>query len=401
MGVPRIDGTRRFVTFTMPEMPFQDPPASVFRNRFAAPDWIRKLFASDEIPFTDFMEAALYHPEFGYYSSSRNPVGAVGDFVTSPAISPVFGYGLGRLSSEFSGRLGDVVYGIVDIGCGDGSLLEAVAAGMAENHRSKVLFFGVDRSLSRVHELDRGAISFSTDLSALPSDIPLLIFCNELFDALPVARLLVREGSLREAMVRLRDGYLEWSDRPAAQTHAEYLSGRGIDLTEGQTADVSLAWWQLYEQICGIVKRGMIVTFDYGFEQKQLFDRRIRMHGTAAAYRAHGVHRELLADPGTQDLTAHVNFSDLIASGERSGMSTLSFVRQAAFLLSIGVADHELFTPWQERSIDSLPNAVKDFEQREAARRLILPDGVGEDIRVLVQSRDMPEAGWSFQKKIY
>jgi len=272
-------------------MSFQDPPASLSRRRLAAPDWLRKLFASDEIPFADFMEAALYHPEFGYYSSSRNPVGEVGDFVTSPTISPVFGFGLARLSSEFGGRLGDGVYGIVDIGCGDGSLLEAVAAAMAGEHRSKALFFGVDRSLSRVPEPKRGTISFSTDLSALPSDIPLLIFCNELFDALPVTRLLLREGSLREAMVRLRDGFLEWSERPATPAHAQYLNARGIVLDEGQTADVSPAWWQLYEQICGVAARGMIVTFDYGFEQKQLFDRRIRMHGTAAAYRAHGVHR--------------------------------------------------------------------------------------------------------------
>jgi len=352
------------------------------------------------------MEAALYNPGFGYYAGGRNPVGPLGDFVTSPVISPVFAYGLTRLSSEFSGRVVDALYGIVDIGCGDGSLLEALAAGIPESQRSRASFFGVDRSLARVSEARvservRGAISFSTDPSSIPAGLPLLIICNELFDALPVTRLAVREGSLREAMVRLRDGYLEWSDGPASAEHAEYLSSRGIDLVEGQRADISLGTSRMYARICEVVQRGLIVTFDYGFEQKQLFDRRIRMQGTAAAYRAHGVHRDLLADPGAQDLTAHVNFSDLISGGERSGMSTLTFARQAAFLLSLGVTDHELFRPWQERSVDSLQNAVDDFDQREAARRLILPDGVGEDIRVLVQSRNMPESGWSFQKKIY
>jgi len=353
------------------------------------------------MPFSDFMEAALYDPVFGYYTGIRNPVGPVGDFVTSPAISPVFAYGLARLSSEFSGRVGDALYGIVDIGCGDGSLLEALAAGIPESERSRASFFGVDRSLARVPARLHEVISFSTDDSSIPSGLPLLILCNELFDALPVTRLVVRDGALREGTVRLRDGFLEWSDRPASAEHAEYLSSRGIHLAEGQSADISLKWSQMYERLCRVTGHGLIVTFDYGFEQKQLFDRRIRMHGTAAAYRAHGVHRDLLADPGAQDLTAHVNFSDLISSGERSGMSTLTFSRQASFLLAVGVTNHELFTPWQERSIDSLQNAVSDFDQREAARRLILPDGVGEDIRVLVQSRNMPESGWSFQKKIY
>lgn len=382
-------------------MSFQDPLPSQSRSNRKAPDWVRKLFVSGEIPFSAFMEAALYEPGFGYYAGGRNPVGTVGDFVTSPVISPVFAYGLAKLSSEFSGRVGDVLYGIVDIGCGDGLLLEALACSLDERARSRASFFGVDRSLARVPERLRELITFSTDSSSIPLGLPLLIVCNELFDALPVTRLAVREGSLREAMVRLRDGCLEWSDRAASPEHVEYLSSRGIELVEGQTADIAPGWSQMYERICEIVQCGLIVTFDYGFERKQLFDRRIRMQGTAAAYRAHGVHRDLLADPGAQDLTAHVNFSDLIASGERSGMSTLTFARQAAFLLSLGVTDHELFRPWQERSVGSLQNAVDDFEQREAARRLILPDGVGEDIRVLVQSRNMPETGWSFQKKIY
>ena len=382
-------------------MTSHDPSVRQSRSSRKAPEWVRKLFVTEEIPFAEFMEVALYAPDFGYYAGLRNPVGTAGDFVTSPAISPVFAYGLARLSSEFSGRVGDALYGIVDMGCGDGSLLEILAARMPESHRARAFFFGIDRSLARVSDRLRKSIRFSTDPSSIPLELPLLILCNELFDALPVTRLTVREGVLREAMVRLRDGELEWSDRPASAEHAVYLSSRGIDLVEGQTADVSPGWSQMYARVCNMVRRGLIVTFDYGFEQKRLFDRRVRMQGTAAAYRAHGVHRDLLADPGEQDLTAHVNFTDLISSGERLGMSTLTFTRQASFLLSLGVTDHELFTPWQERSIDSLENAVKDFEQREAARRLILPDGAGEDVRVLVQSRNMPETGWSFQKKIY
>ncbi|MBI2214297.1 MAG: SAM-dependent methyltransferase [Acidobacteria bacterium] len=114
-----------------------------------------------------------------------------------------------------------------------------------------------------------------------------------------------------------------------------------------------------------------------------------------STYRGHEVHRDLFADPGRQDLTAHVNFDDLERAGADRGFSTLAFTRQARFLLSIGITEHPLFSPLEE--VD-LVKALQTQVERENARRLVLPDGIGDEIRVLVQGKGVPGEGWSFQR---
>jgi SAM-dependent MidA family methyltransferase len=146
------------------------------------------------------------------------------------------------------------------------------------------------------------------------------------------------------------------------------------------------------------VAHGIIVTFDYGMPQQQLFSSRTRRFGTAAAYAGHQVSRDLLANPGEQDLTAHVNFTDLQQAGHRNGFATLFFDRQAKFLLAAGATEHELFKPLEELGSDDV---VALREQREDARRLVLPDGIGEDIRVLVQGKGVEREGWSFQRRLF
>src|SRR4051794_35624379 len=93
-------------------------------------DVLRKSLKNSDLPFRDFVELVLYHPEFGYYARAESPVGREGDYVTSPVLSPVFSYSLGNLCREFMSRRGDAVSQVVDIGCGDGALIRALARGV-------------------------------------------------------------------------------------------------------------------------------------------------------------------------------------------------------------------------------------------------------------------------------
>jgi len=333
---------------------------------------LRKWLAQGDLPFRDFVELALYHPDFGYYTRPESPVGKAADFVTSPSLSPVFGFVLGRLIREYMSRGGDVASTIVDIGRGDGSLINNLRAEVPE---------------ARIVGVERG--------EAIPEAG--LAISNELFDAQPFARLVQRGGELRELTVVERDAGLDWGERAAGQEYVDYFAARDVRLDDGQFADISLDWATLYEAICRAVPRGLIVTFDYGFLQDALFRSRMRRWGTAAAYAGQRVSRDLLANPGRQDLTAHVNFTDLIETGERNGFSTLFFDRQAKFLLALGAAEHELFTPVTDLAVGS----IELMERRDEARRLVLPDGIGEDIRVLVQGRGVPLDGWTFQRRLW
>jgi SAM-dependent MidA family methyltransferase len=290
----------------------------------------------------------------------------------------------------------------VDVGAGNGALINdladvgrwPLAVGRAQDSSSangqqptaNVSLIGVERGES---------------LSDLPPADARLVISNELFDAQPFARLVRRGNELRELTVVERDGVLDWGERPAGPRYVSYFGDRGVELDEGQFADVSLDWTSLYDEICRFVARGLIVTFDYGYPQETLFRSRLRRYGTAAAYSSQRVSRDLLANPGRQDLTAHINVTDLIRAGELAGFTTLFFDRQAKFLLALGITEHELFKPIDEVSADSLQAGVDLLDRRDEARRLVLPDGIGEDIRVLVQGRGMPADGWMFQRKLF
>ncbi|HUP50772.1 MAG TPA: SAM-dependent methyltransferase [Thermoanaerobaculia bacterium] len=352
--------------------------------------------------FADFMEIALYHPQLGYYSRAEDPVGKGGDFVTGPALSPLFAFALGRLLREFLSRAGDEVSTVVDIGCGDGSLIHSLwdeARMMPRAPR----FYGVDRSLERIDAAHGagGAPRFVRSLEEVPGDGVHLLIANELFDALPFARLVQRGEHLHELWVTERDGELDWSEHEAAAPYEDYFAARGVELADGQFVDLSLEWEREYAGICRYLRRGLIVTFDYGFPEKQLFDARFRRFGTAASYQRHRVSRDLLAEPGLRDLTAHINFTDLIRGGEREGLRTLYFDRQAKFLLALGAAGYELLRPVEEMEIASLEEGVATLERRDEARRLLLPDGIGDDLRVLVQEKGFDASGWSFQRSIF
>lgn len=331
-------------------------------------DVLRNMLQYGELSFRDFMEVALYHPQFGYYTRGVHPAGKGGDFVTAPSLSPAFSFAIAGLVREFLSRSEAAVCSFVDIGAGEGRLVRDVAAQVDKNVR----FFAVERV---------GA----TSINDVPRDGVHFVFSNELYDAFPFARLVQRGEHLHELWVSERDGVLDWSEREAPAPYEDYFASHGIELAEGQFVDVSLEWEAFHRDVVERFERALFVTFDYGHPADKLFSSRLRRFGTAAAYAGHRVSRDLLANPGEQDLTAHINFSDL----QRAEAETLYFDRMNKFLLAIGITEHEAF------------RGEGDFQAREDARRLVLPDGIGEDLRVLVQGKGVPSTGWSFQRQLY
>ena len=369
------------------------PPESSMR------DVLRNLLQYGDLSFRDFVELALYHPVFGYYARGENPVGREGDYVTAPVLSPVFSFAISRLVRELVRRSEGAVCSIVDIGCGDGGLIESVARG-AWPDASAVRFFGVDRELGRAApgaSTTGRLVHYVRTIDELPRDGAHLFLSNELYDAFPFARLVRRGEHLHELWVRERDGILDWTEHEAPAAYDDYFADRGIELAEGQFADVSLEWGAFHADVVRFLQRGLIVTIDYGYPAKTLFHPRARRFGTAAAYAGQRVSRDLLSNPGEQDLTAHINFSDLEREGEHHGATTLFFDRLARFLLSLGITEHELFRPVHEMTIESPEQGMELMEAREEARRLVLPDGIGEEMRVLVQAKNVELDGWSFQ----
>jgi SAM-dependent MidA family methyltransferase len=356
------------------------------------PEVLRNLLYYGDLSFRDYVELALYHPEFGYYARGVNPVGKRGDYVTAPSLSPVFSYAIAGLFRELVSRSGGAVCSFVDIGCGDGGLVRSVA-GQVE--AGNVRFFGVDRSLSRV---TGEGVTFVHSFDEVPRDGVHLLFSNELYDAMPFARLVQRGEHLHELWVGEREGGLDWTEHEAPPVFDDYFAANGVELAEGQFADISLEWEAFHRDLLRRFERALVVTIDYGYAAKKLFHPRARRFGTAAAYAGQRVHRDLLANPGEQDLTAHINFSDLERAGEAEGARRLFFDSLAKFLLAIGVTEHELFRPVQEIGISTAEEGLQLLEARDDAKRLVLPDGIGHDLKVLVQAKNVATEDFSFRR---
>jgi SAM-dependent MidA family methyltransferase len=334
-------------------------PAERLRGRIAA---------RGAIPFADFMDEALYGAG-GYYRRDEPPIGIRGDFVTGSTLSPLFGRATARLVRRLDAALGAPA-DLLEVGCGEGAHLAAVLAALGGGAERRV--WGRDRV---ARPLPAGVARLDT-LADLPAGgVRGLIFSYELFDALPVHRLVGRAGlAPGELWVELDErGDFRWREGDLSRPDlAAALAAAGVELAPGQIADFSPQWAPLYRELVARLGAGLLVTCDYGFETAQLYDRRVRFHGTLAAHRRHRVHRDALRDAGEQDLTAHVDFALLRRAGEEAGLVTRAFTRQAAWLAAGGI-------------FEDLREA--DLATRQSAAQLLDGEGMGEAIRVLVQAR--------------
>ena len=322
----------------------------------SAADRLRDRIRSEgPIPFAAFMEEALYG-EGGYYHREDVPIGEAGDYVTGSSFSPLFGRATSRLLQRLDQALGRPA-DFFEAGYGTGVHLTSI------DGRRRVLAWdriarNVPEGVERVERLE--------DVGRIEG----LIFSYELFDALPVHRLT---GS-GELWVDLdADGGFTWKEGELSDPALPALLG-GAVLQPGQVADLSPGWVPLYTELARRLERGLLVTCDYGFERERLLDVRIRQHGTLACYSRQRVHRNPFVLVGEQDLTAHVDFTALREAGEREGLTTVAFTRQALWLTACGL-------------FEDLQNAGP--EARQEAMALLDGEGMGQDIRVLVQARDV------------
>jgi SAM-dependent MidA family methyltransferase len=326
------------------------------------------ILPSLPIPFATFMEEALYGPE-GYYRRPDLPIGESGDYVTGSSLSPLFGRATARLLSRLDHALGRPA-DFFEAAYGTGAHLASVVAGSGPGRR----FLAWDRIERPVPT----GVERVADLDAIPeAGIEGLIFSYELFDALPVHRLIGRPGGgLGELwVVDDGDGGFAWQEGELSDpTLADLLRDPDIPLEPGQVADLAPGWVPLYRQLARRLGRGLLVTCDYGFERERLLDPRVRAHGTLACYTRQRVHRNPFVKIGEQDLTAHVDFTALRKAGEAEGLTTVSLTRQALWLTACGLFEEV---------------AEADPATRRDAMALLDGEGMGEEIRVLVQARSV------------
>jgi SAM-dependent MidA family methyltransferase len=198
----------------------------------------------------------------------------------------------------------------------------------------------------------------------LPGRLTGCVFSNEFFDALPVRKIVRRNGALREIFVTADFSQLE----------GDLQEPLDLPLSEGQLADISTDAWRWMARIAASLDRGYHLAIDYGYEDREFY---ARPCGTLMCYWQHQALENPYIRIGEQDITAHVNFSDLIRGGTAAGLAKEEFCTQMEFLIQLGVLK-ELESIVPARTID-------DIQRLAALKKLILPGGMGERFKVLVQ----------------
>ena len=300
----------------------------------------RRIRATGPLAVSDYMEAALLHPRLGYYTT-RDPLGARGDFITAPEVSQVFGELIGLWCAEAWERMGRPAAVILaELGPGRGTLMQDAvrALRLAPDFRRALSLHLVEASpalrRAQARTLADAAPRWHDGLAGLP-DGPLILIANEFLDALPIRQLVRGMTGWHERRVALaQDGALTFALDPAPSDAVEALVPPALraappgSVFEARPAAETLA--------AGLGARlaaqgGIALFIDYGHAPSACGD-------TLQALRRHRRH-DVLAEPGEADLTAHVDFAAVATAARGAGARAWGPVPQGAFLAALGIAE--------------------------------------------------------------
>lgn len=291
-----------------------------------------------------------------YYSSARNPIGPSGDFYTSSDLDPLFGRLLAKQFQEWAASFDS--FTIVELGAGKGLLARDIL------QTAKFEYLILERSppmRARQQELLAG---FNVRwIDELPKGITGCIFSNEFFDALPVHRVVRRGGVLKEIYITENFKEIEGPLQEPVD----------VPVPEGHFSEVNLEAREWIRRIAISLDRGYHLAIDYGYLRDEYF---ARPAGTLMCYWRHQAVEDPYLRIGEQDMTAHVNFSDLM---EEPSLETILFTTQMDYLIRLGVLDE----------IEKLATAgdAVSMQRLLKIKKLLLPGSMGERFKVLIQKR--------------
>jgi len=355
------------------------------------------------ISFARFMELALYEQGLGYYSGGARKFGEAGDFVTAPEISSLFTRCLAGQCQQILRELKQP--SILELGPGSGVMACDLLQALEQKNCLPEKYFMLELSADlkqRQQQLVVKKIPHLANrvfwLDHLPEQpFAGLILGNEVLDAMPVHRLIMKNGSFNELCAGITDDEFSWFYRsPEKQiiTQINKLPGDITqDLSEGYVTEISLQIRPWLNSLADILTCGVMLFIDYGYTRREYYHPQ-RTGGTLLCHYRHHVHDDPFLYPGLQDITASVDFTLVAEAAVEAGFKVRGYTTQAHFLLDNGL--DELLNQ------SHLTRASDQAESGRQARILIMPGEMGERFKVIALARDfnVPLAGFqSFDQR--
>jgi SAM-dependent MidA family methyltransferase len=333
------------------------------------------------ISFARYMELALYAPGLGYYSAGAAKVGAGGDFVTAPEISPLFGRTLARQVAEL---VASGLTQILELGAGRGALAADLLTELAQLGALPERCFLLETSadlrarqasrFARLHDSLAGRIVW---IEELPADFTGVVLGNEVLDAMPFHVVRTSAGCIDELGVTEGAEGFRW--QPRAAHGALLAAAQAIGLPPHYTTEIPLAARAFIRTLAAHLARGVVLMADYGFPAREYYHAE-RCNGTLMCHYRHRAHDDPFCLVGLQDITAHVDFSAIARVAHESALDVLGYCSQAQFLINCGITDRLAETP-AALGAAYLPLAAQ-------AAKLLSPAEMGELFKFVALGKD-------------
>lgn len=333
------------------------------------------------IPFTRYMELALYAPDLGYYAGGSAKLGKDGDFTTAPEITPLFGGTLALFAEElFASRPLD----ILEFGAGTGKLAGDILQTLRQRGVAVAAYQIVELS-AELRSRQQQALRDYPQVQWLdkpPAAFTGLVIANEVLDAMPVPLLIRQGGRWRERGVMIDGEQFAFADRDCLQSIGAQIPAAD-ELPEGYLTEVhpqQAGFIRMLADMLCAGQGGMALLIDYGFPAPEYYLPQ-RAQGTLMCHYRHHAHGEPFYLPGLQDITAHVDFTEMARAGLDAGLALAGYTSQAGFLLAAGLpALLQAETADDPKRWLPIANAVQ---------KLTSPAEMGELFKVLLLSHQM------------
>ena len=352
------------------------------------------------IPFSAYMEQALYAPGLGYYSAGASKLGREGDFVTAPELSPLFGKVLARQVRSLFLSLAPT---LLEIGAGSGALAASLLEELQQLGSLPDQYFILELSADlRQRQRDTLAarvphrLDHVTWLDRLPTTFSGVVIGNEVLDAMPVEVFRIAGNEIEQAGVVIRSDGFDWSFRTAPDALKNVVETLG--LAAGYRSEVALAAPAFIISLAKMMERGVALFVDYGFPRHEFYHPQ-RSEGTLMCHYRHRAHDNPFFLPGLQDITAHVDFSAIAGAAADNGLDVLGYVTQAQFLINCGITD--VLSAYAAENAGA-PSASY-LTLTNGAQRLLSPAEMGELFKVIALGRgiESPLPGFSSGDKTH
>ncbi len=354
--------------------------------------------AGGEIPFCRFMALALYAPNLGYYSAGNQKLGVGGDFITAPEISSLFSVSLAKQIAQILHQAGGDV---IEFGAGSGIM---AADMLLELERLKQLperYYIIEvsadlrqRQQQTIAEKAPGLSDRVEWLDELPKQVTGVVVANELLDAMPVHRFVMRDSVANEVMVAWDElsRQFQTTEQPITEPrlHSEITQ---LQLPDGYSSEINLNANDWVATMGKSLQTGAIILIDYGYPRHDYYHPQ-RTDGTLLCHYQHRAHPNPLILAGIQDITAHVDFTAIADTALDAGLHVHGFADQCNFLLGCGITDY------LSRMIQfDSKNTKAQIEVTNQLKKLTLPDEMGESFKVICLSKgvDIPLLGFSIR----